>query len=50
MLSAGLITNPKNDDSIVYALLDRYDDFEKVEPGIYRLTGKVQPRLLANHQ
>lgn len=45
MLNAGLVANPENADSIVYALLDRYDDFEKVEPGIYRLSDKVQTRL-----
>lgn len=37
MISAGLIKNPKNADSVIYALIDRSDRFEKVRPGQYKL-------------
>lgn len=39
MLNAELISNPKNADSVIYALIDRSDKFEKVVPGEYKLIG-----------
>ena len=39
MLEAGLISNPKNASSIMYTLIGRMSNFEKVGRGEYRLTG-----------
>ena len=44
MLEAGLIHNPKNAASILYTLISRSGEFEKVEPGEYKLIGS-QHRL-----
>lgn len=40
MLEAGLIANPKNADSIIYTLIARSGEFEKVKPGEYKLVSK----------
>ena len=42
MLEAGLIRNPKNAASILYTLISRSGEFEKVEPGEYKLIGSQQ--------
>ncbi len=39
MPNAGLISSSRNTDSVIYALIDRSERFEKVRPGEYRLLG-----------
>ena len=45
MSEAGLIRNPKNALSMLYTIIGRSGEFEKIAPGEYRLTSPIQQSL-----
>jgi len=44
LVQAGLISNPKNANNILFAVIQRSGKFERVEPGVYRLVGDKPER------
>lgn len=40
LLQAGLISNPKNANNILFAVIQRNDEFERVSRGVYRIATK----------
>ena len=44
LLQAGLISNPKNANNILFSVIQRSGKFERVEPGVYRLIGHKPQR------
>jgi hypothetical protein len=44
LLQAGLISNPKNANNILFSVIQRSGKFERVEPGVYRLIGQKPER------
>ncbi|HEX4577772.1 MAG TPA: hypothetical protein VH117_10510 [Edaphobacter sp.] len=38
LVQAGLIKNPKNANNIIFSVIQRSNQFERLEPGVYRLT------------
>lgn len=44
LLQAGLISNPKNANNILFSVIQRSGKFEKVERGVYRLIGQKPER------
>jgi len=45
MSEAGLIRNPKNALSMLYTIMSRSGEFERIAPGEYRLIGQVQQKF-----
>ena len=44
LLQAGLISNPKNANNILFSVIQRSGKFEKVDRGVYRLIGQKPER------
>jgi hypothetical protein len=44
LLQAGLISNPKNANNILFSVIQRSGKFERIEPGVYRLIGRKPER------
>jgi hypothetical protein len=44
LLQAGLISNPKNANNILFSVIQRSGKFEKVDRGVYRLIGEKPER------
>lgn len=45
MLASGFFKTPKNAYNIVHAIIERSEKFEKIEPGVYKLTQKENDNL-----
>jgi len=45
MSEAGMIRNPKNALSMLYTIISRSNEFEKIAPGEYRLISHVQQKF-----
>lgn len=44
LIQAGLISNPKNANNIIFSVIHRSEAFERTDPGVYRLVGDKPTR------